>query len=314
MTEEKAKILIVDDDEFNVDILEQILPPEGYDTISVRSGKEAIEAVKNLNVDLVLLDIMMPDMNGYEVCKIIKTDKKISYIPVIMLTAKKEHSDKIQGLDIGADDYVTKPFHKEELLARIKAMLRIKSIQTRFETISVTDELTMLYNRRYLFQRLDEELSRAKRRKGEFSIIMIDIDHFKKINDTYGHQFGDFVLKNLANIFKSLVRKEDVVARFGGEEFVIICPDESEEGALILAERIRKESQTYTFVSIGNSTHLTISLGIASFTEGSSNDSVDDLIKKVDEALYAAKKAGRNRTVKYSSISNTSKKDNSKNN
>jgi len=307
MTEEKAKILIVDDDEFNVDILEQSLNLEGYDTISVRSGKEAIEAVKNLNVDLVLLDIMMPDMNGYEVCKIIKSDKKISYIPVIMLTAKKDRSDKVQGLDIGADDYVTKPFHKEELVARIRAMLRIKNIQTRLETISVTDELTMLYNRRYLFQRLDEELSRAKRRKGEFSIIMIDIDHFKKINDTYGHQFGDFVLKNLANIFRSLVRKEDIVARFGGEEFVIICPDESEDGAFILAERIRKEAQTYTFVSTGNSTHLTISLGIASFMEGGSNDSVDDLIKKVDEALYTAKKAGRNKTVKYSSISNTIK-------
>ncbi len=300
--EEKSTVLIVDDDEFNIDILEQMLSMEGYDIISVKSGKEALESVKQLNIDLILLDIMMPDMDGYEVCKAIKSDKDRSYIPIIMLTAKKDVTDKLQGFDIGADDYITKPFHKEELIARVKSMIRIKNIQTRFEKISVTDELTDLYNRRYLFQRLEEELSRAKRREGEFSIIMIDIDHFKNINDSYGHQYGDFVLKNLAKIFKSLVRQEDIIARFGGEEFVIICPDESEKGAFTLAERIRNQVLSYTFASSGISTHISISLGVASFTKKDIDSTIDDLIKKADEALYAAKDAGRNKTIKYSTI------------
>lgn len=299
------RILAVDDQAQNILFLKKHLNFENCEIDGALSGEECIKLVQDNDYDLILLDILMPGMSGYEVCKIIKEDEKKKDVPVIFLTAKSEVESRIEGLDTGAVDYIIKPFHLEELRARVRAALRIKKVYDELkekavflEEKAMTDELTSLYNRRYIKQRLIEELARAKRFKTSISCLILDVDQFKSINDTYGHLQGDLILKEFAAVVKSLMRSIDIVGRYGGEEFVVILLQTDIEGAKILAEKIRKSVENYNFPGPTEAIKLTTSIGIASFIEEEIEDA-DALFYMADHALYKAKEMGRNRVISW---------------
>ncbi|MBU1863066.1 MAG: diguanylate cyclase [Candidatus Omnitrophica bacterium] len=294
-----AKILAVDDQEDNLELLSQILEDEDYNVAVARNGKEALEKAGSELPDVILLDINMPEMDGYEVCNRLKQNEKTKDIPVIFLTANTAEQSVVKGLDLGAYDYVTKPFNEKELLARISVMVRIRASEKKMETIAVTDSLTGLYNRRFLYQRFGEEIERARRNATALSCMMIDIDFFKKINDTYGHDVGDFVLKKLADILRTNVRGYDAIVRFGGEEFMVLFPGTTPEQAVEIGKKIRKEVEGCEFKKEEIQLNTSISIGVFGCVGTEVFNDVEKYIKCADEALYAAKNAGRNRVVMY---------------
>lgn len=194
------KILIVDDDVDIVEVVKVRLAAEGYEVLTASNGKEALRMLEKESPDLIILDVMMPEMDGFETCKRIKSQKDKGYLPIIMLTVSDRPDERVKGLDLGASDYITKPYEADEFMARIRAGLRAKREYDRILQMAEKDSLTGLYNRRSLDMRLSEEFSRAQRYTREFSLIMLDIDHFKAVNDTYGHQMGDAVLKQAADL------------------------------------------------------------------------------------------------------------------
>jgi two-component system, cell cycle response regulator len=304
-----AKILVVDDDaslrQTAVDTLEGL----GYAIETASDGVEAIEKIRADPPDLILLDIMMPKMNGLEVCRIVKSFAVESFIPIILVTVKSDIASKVTGLKAGADDYLTKPYNPLELRARVSSMLRIKAIQDKIdgkrrelESLSVTDDLTGLHNYRALQQRLRDEFLRAQRYNDPLSLLMIDIDHFKEVNDKYGHQFGDFVLHELAKVLVAAVRETDFVARYGGEEFLVLLPQTHFSGSLPVAERIWRGVAQKSFSDGKLSTRITVSSGV-SFFPNKSVATVDELISSSDQALYQAKREGRNRICIHQHVS-----------
>ncbi len=301
-------ILVVDDVPVNIQLLSTYLSSEGYNIITARSGEEAVNMVGKHHPDLVLLDVMMPKMNGYQVCEIIKADEETNFIPVIMVTALKEVEDKIKGMNAGADDFISKPFNKLELLVRVRSLLRIKyfhdelidknielqKTKEKLRQLSITDGLTGLYNYRYFKEQLMQELNRARRHNLSVSLIMMDIDHFKYYNDTNGHPAGDLVIKNIAGLLKENIRNIDVAARYGGEEFALVLTETNKESAGIVAEKIRKLIKDYSFdreesQPIGK---ITISTGVATFPADAQD--FKSLVNMADKRLYRAKQAGRN--------------------
>jgi diguanylate cyclase (GGDEF)-like protein len=224
-------------------------------------------------------------------------------VPVIILTARETRELKIKGLEQGASDYVTKPFDPGELVARVKVQLKLKLLQDELKRsnemlkeLSNTDPLTQLFNRRYMMEVLDREIQRTARKGSPLSVLLMDIDHFKKVNDTYGHQLGDVVLVDLANIIKKHLRTYDVAARYGGEEFVAILPETPLNEAVAVAERIRIGTQKTVFPDKLQTLKITVSVGVATYPMPGL-DSVDDLIRIADEGLYRAKAEGRNRVI-----------------
>lgn len=286
--EERATILIVDDVPEMARMVQVLLEHSGFSTIVACSGLEALELLNHRSVDLVLLDIMMPGFDGYEVLKVMKEEERFRHLPVILLTAKDMVRDKVEGLKLGADDYITKPFNNEELLARIRVQLRIQQIRRKLTQEAITDELTGLYNHRHFYRVLQSEVNRATRYRRHLSLIMLDIDRFKHYNDQWGHLAGDEALRELAEVLRKNARDVDVVARYGGEEFTIILPETSLEQAGIQAERVRSAVERYPFQG-----RLTVSLGVATFVEGM--EKAEELVQEADRALYRAKAGGRNR-------------------
>jgi len=307
-TKKRRKILVVDDAPVNVQLLVTYLEAEGYDVISAANGGEAVKQVRCEKPDLVLLDVMMPLLDGFEVCKILKSDNVTKFTPVIMVTALNEIKDKVKGMDSGADDYLSKPFNKMELLARVRSLLRIKDLNDQLnEKVdeleeakellrqqAITDGLTGLFNYRHFKEQLLMELNRAQRHNTHVSLIMLDIDYFKHYNDTNGHPAGDMVLKELAELLKVNVRKIDLAARYGGEEFVLVLMETNKESARFVAEKIRRlvEEHPFAFEEKQPNGKLTISTGVATFPEDEKD--FDGLVKVADERLYLAKQAGRN--------------------
>jgi diguanylate cyclase (GGDEF)-like protein len=301
-------VLVVDDVPVNIQLLTTYLSAEGYQVISARDGQKAIEQVQTTHPDLVLLDVMMPALNGFEVCRLIKSDPKTKFIPVIMVTALNELSDKIKGIDSGADEFLTKPFHKLELLARVRSLLKQKELhdelqekvaelekaRAELQQLAITDGLTGLFNYRHFKEQLEHELSRAHRHSLHLSLIMTDIDHFKHYNDTNGHPAGDDVLRGIGSLLKSNIRNIDIAARYGGEEFALILPDASKEAAKVVADKIRRlvEIQEFEFEELQPKGKLTISTGVSTYPEDG-NDA-DHLVQVADKRLYLAKQAGRN--------------------
>ncbi|MFQ5677437.1 MAG: diguanylate cyclase, partial [bacterium] len=289
-------------------LLKTYLSAEGYDVISARDGEEGMQKVNAEHPDLVLLDVMMPKMNGFEVCKAIKGDETTKYIPVILVTALNELEDKIKGMDAGADDFLSKPFNKLELLVRVRSLLRIKYLHDELQDkvielqktkeelrqLAITDGLTGLYNYRYFKEQLQQELNRARRHNLNISLVMIDIDHFKHYNDTNGHPAGDEVLKSIARLLKNNIRNIDFAARYGGEEFSLILIETDKSSAGFVAEKIRKlvEENPFEFEDAQPSGKLTISTGVATFPED--GEGFADLVTRADQRLYLAKEAGRN--------------------
>src|SRR4051812_33568273 len=251
---ETALILVVDDHEDNIEVLRARLEAWGYQTSSASNGHEALKQVVERTPDLILLDVMMPEISGIEVARKIKGDPNLPFIPIIMQTALDSTENKVEGLEAGADDYITKPIDFAELKARLRSMLRIKRLQEALEErerellemnerlrhMSQTDALTGLDNRRHLNERIEEMFAHAMRLKEPFAIVMSDLDKFKSVNDTYGHQAGDEVLKQFAKILKDEAREIDRVGRYGGEEFMLLLPGATIEAASKFAERVRK--------------------------------------------------------------------------
>jgi len=290
------KILIVDDDQ---DILDLVVAMFGttLSVVTARSGKEGLEMAIQESPDLILLDVKMPDMNGYEVCRELKSSAETENIPVIFLTARTGPEDELTGLDMGAIDYIAKPIIPQIVEVRIRNHLSQKRHRDKLEFMSAVDALTGVANRRRFDEYLDQEWRRGNRNEYPLSLLMIDIDHFKSYNDTYGHQQGDECLRNVAHeIQQHLRRPSDMVARYGGEEFSIILPDTPLDAALALADRIRSGVENLNIEHSGSETygHITISVGAA--TKVPTDDhSMISFIEAADKNLYTSKNGGRNR-------------------
>ncbi len=294
----KPMILVVDDVPTNVQILAEAL--HGLYRIKVASnGNDALDiAQREPHPDLILLDVMMPEMDGFEVCRRLKADLRTQKIPVIFATAMSSMSDEEQGLNLGAVDYITKPFVIPIAKARIRNHIRLKQQADRLEALSLLDALTDIPNRRRYDESLASEWARAKRDRTPLSLIMIDIDHFKEYNDYYGHGAGDVCLQRVATeLVEGVVRPGDVVARYGGEEFVVILPDTDKDAAGQIAERLREsiEKLNLAHAYSGTKSVITISAGVATQTELGECFSSRMLHDSADKALYMAKAGGRNR-------------------
>jgi diguanylate cyclase (GGDEF)-like protein len=304
---EKARVLLVEDNRAEANLTQKSLEKAGYEVIWVMEGTQAIKAAKTERVDCILLDLILPDINGTEVCRWLKKNEDTVGIPIIMLTVKKTTQDKVTGLQAGADDYLPKPYSEIELNARIYACLRNKNLQDelrkrntellnmleRVEVMAATDSLTELFNRRHFESIVEQEYTRTSRYGSPLTCLMIDIDYFKKVNDEHGHRAGDHVLREMAGIIKDNIREVDTAARWGGEEFVILLPQTNIQSAMRPARRILEQSGRHAFAD-SSKVHITVSIGIAHAPDPHITTG-EQLIDASDLAMYAAKETGRNR-------------------
>ena len=297
-----ANILAVDDTPANLQMLAAMLKDRGHKVRPVPSGKLALLAARRDPPDLILLDINMPEMNGYEVCQYLKADEQLKGIPVIFISALTEPLDKVKAFVMGGVDYITKPFQVEELHARVETHLTLRRLQieleetnkrlakanSRLELLAVTDGLTGLKNHRAFQEKLLEEVGRVARHPVSLSLLLLDVDHFKQFNDTFGHPAGDGVLTGVARLLEENSRATDFVARYGGEEFVILMPNTDQPGSLVLAEKVRKSVER----SDWRDRPITVSIGVT--TMATANGDGMALVKEADAAMYHSKKNGRN--------------------
>ena len=296
----KRRILVVDDDSISAQMLKYLLQEE-YDVIVSDNGQAALSiAQSDPQPDLILLDVQMPDLSGYDVCRKLRDEVATKKIPVIFITGKDSESDEMAGFEAGAVDYVTKPFHPVLIKARMRIHLELKNQRDILENISALDGLTGIANRRRFDDSLLVAVAYASRNSFPLSLIMIDIDNFKLFNDNYGHYDGDICLVKVARAIEgNVMRQTDTAARYGGEEFACILPAAKHGDALALAERIRRDvlalkiPHEYSDVS----EYITISLGVATVFAYDNNGVAQKLIVAADRAMYAAKDGGRNRVV-----------------
>jgi len=296
----KYNVLIVDDEITNLVTLTDILEPE-YDIAALRDSLDVIETVRSDMPDLILLDIIMPNMNGFDVLKLLKKSKMTRDIPVIIITGLDDIETEEKGLVLGAADYIAKPFHAPIVKLRVRNQIKILDQFHTILRLSMHDPLTGLPNRRNFETRMSYEWSRAQREQTPLSILMIDIDHFKMYNDTFGHQQGDMALVTVVSTFAQVLKRPgDFAVRWGGEEFIILLPNTDSTGAQEVAEQLRKsvEEAEVPGKQISN---LTISIGVNTWTYGQES-SIDELIQNADTALYEAKHNGRNRVQPYGDI------------
>lgn len=307
----QARILVVDDNIDNAEIIATRLRYRGYSIIEAGTGQAALDSVHEHVPDLVLLDIMLPDIDGFEVSRRIKGDTDLPFIPIILVTARDSTEDKVKGFEAGADDYLTKPINFSELEARVRSMLRIKKLQDELEEknrelrrLSVSDGLTGLYNHRHIHGLLRDEFERSGRTGAPLTVAMFDLDLFKSVNDTWGHPAGDSVLVQLAGILRVSARDVDRLGRYGGEEFLAILPATDADGGAVFVERVRHAVENREFdIGTTQPISMTISAGVATYPHERIGD-VESLIREADRALYAAKAAGRNRTIRFDEMSN----------
>lgn len=289
-----TNILIIDDDILSVKALTYILENEGYLVTSINNGSEAFSMACDIKPDVILLDIILPGIDGFDICRLLKSDSELEGIPIIMITSKTDGYDLKRALELGAFDYIKKPIDSIETIARIQSALRFSQSQNRLREMATRDGLTGLYNHALLVELLDKELEKKKRKNGDLAFCMLDIDYFKKVNDTYGHLMGDKVLKDVSGILISMTRASDVIGRYGGEEFGIILPDIGKGNVIKLCERIRTKIEEFEFNLNGVYIRATISIGIY-HNSSIRNIGSSEIIKNADEALYIAKHSGRNR-------------------
>ncbi|MGD9368840.1 MAG: diguanylate cyclase [Desulfobacteraceae bacterium] len=298
-------ILVVDDDVVSRTVVEMHLLKAGFTVLTAANGSNALEQFDQQFFPIVLTDWMMPEIDGPQLCRLIREKKTDGYVFIILITARDSKTDIVSGLESGADDYLTKPIHSAELIARINTGIRIlkleqslKKANEEIRLLSITDPLTGCYNRSYLNEHLPHELRRAQRYSHQLSVILADIDHFKKVNDTYGHQAGDDVLKAFSRCIGRQVRKKiDWVVRYGGEEFMIVLPETNCFGADSMANRLRCAVEKKK-ISFGDAAiQITASFGgtCVAFEDKSMDDvTMDQLIYRADEKLYQSKENGRN--------------------
>ena len=294
-------ILVADDSPVYRKLLEHSLSHEDYAILFAKNGREAMDLFTKHRPAVVITDWTMPDISGLELCQRIRRDSKDSYVHVILLTSNADKEEVVEGLAAGADDYLTKPFHSGELQARVRVGRRIvelhRQVQEKnrqLQEMALTDPLTGLPNRRAIDEWANRELEAAARHDFAFWVVIADLDHFKKINDTYGHDAGDVVLKNFANILKSNTRRSNMCGRLGGEEFLALLTHAERDDVAKAIERIRRKFELQEFAFEGRACPATASFGIAGF-KGASAPDLRQLVARADEALYAAKCNGRNR-------------------
>ncbi|WP_416671720.1 GGDEF domain-containing response regulator [Egbenema bharatensis] len=326
----KANILVVDDTLANVQLLSHMLAEYGYKVRKVLSGPMALMGIQTAPPDLIILDVNMPEMNGYEVCQQIKANEATQNIPVIFISALDEVTDKIKAFAAGGVDYITKPFQVAEVLVRVEHQLMLRDLQQQLreqnvllqrkiyehertlheleqakaalqeanfelQRLAIVDDLTQVANRRHFYHHLTQEWQRLMREQATLSLLLCDVDHFKLYNDAYGHQAGDRCLQQVAQAIQSAAqRPSDLVARYGGEEFAVILPATQIEGAIYIAQKmqanLRQKQMVHPHSSVGD--FVTLSIGIA-WTIPSATQSPDHLVAMADQSLYAAKKQGR---------------------
>ncbi len=303
-----SKILIIDDSRLITQFGKSILTGKGLEVLTAESGEMGLELAVQEQPDLILLDVILPGMDGYQICEQLKKTDKSKDIPVIMLTSKAEPADKIKGLVLGAVDYVAKPFDAGELIARVNTHLRIKELyealqerNRKLQEMANRDGLTNLYNHRFFHEHLSREMDRVRRYGGTITCVISDIDFFKRVNDTYGHQIGDIILKEAAQILEKGIRESDLAARYGGEEFGLVLLQIESQAALLVCERIRAQIAARPFTAVNPPLHVTASFGIASFPSTGIEEE-KDLVEAADLALYKAKEGGRNRVVLFEAI------------
>ncbi len=285
------KVLIIDDDKNMLAIAAARLRAEELDVICAPSGEAGLAMAAQHKPDVIVLDVNMPGLSGFDVCRKLKDDDDLRMIPVIFLTAMDDTPAKVQGLELGAVDYVTKPFDAFELRARVHAALRTKQLEDMLIECAMLDPLTGLPNRRALLQRGKAEWARCQRKESIFSFIMVDVDRFKNVNDRFGHAAGDRALNAIAEAISSQCRQTDMPCRYGGEEFGILAPAESAQAAMALAQRCCQAVERIRLPHPGQDVRVTVSLGVADSIHA---DSLDDVIEQADNAMYRAKDAGRN--------------------
>lgn len=301
-----AKILVVDDIEDNRKLLELDLQDDDHEVLLAGSGEEALEIAVAQQPDLMLLDQNMPGMSGNQVLRKMRDDEQLKEIPVIVVTANDLDDEVIEALDLGANDYVTKPYSYPVLSARMRTSLRLKRSQDslrrankRLEIMATTDALTGLYNRRHFLELAGKELAKAKRFERSLTVAMIDIDHFKKINDEHGHDVGDRVLVEISKRFKAAFRETDIIGRLGGEEFGVCMSDTDHEGAFTSVERVRKAicGEAFLISRFRPQENLDVTASIGYSTYAETDKDVAAILRRADHALYKAKRDGRNRAV-----------------
>jgi diguanylate cyclase (GGDEF)-like protein len=297
-------ILVVDDRESNRHLLREMLESAGHSVLCATDGAQTIELAVRGRPDLILLDVKMPGMDGYEVCVKLQALAETATIPIVFVTANyAEEQDMIHGLEIGAYDYLIKPISRSVLLARVGVMLRIRRSEERVRQLSIIDEFTGLFSKNYVVRRLEEEMQGAQRRDSLLTVTMVDLDDFKRCNDTFGHQFGDEVLKRVSSTLKTNLRPYDSVGRYGGEEFLIVQPELTETEAVAMVGRLKNRVAEERFYGEGRELRVTFSAGIA---EWDRRLKTEELIRSADYALYAAKHAGKDQTVCYSQMNGAS--------
>lgn len=291
-----ACVLAIDDSQDVLDLLAVRLRPEGLVLVTGKSYEEGLALATQLRPDLILLDVDMPEHSGLDLCRRLKEETATRNIPVIFLTGSDDVNTKVHGFDLGAVDYVTKPFHPAELRARVRSALRMKRAQDMLTQKAQVDALTGLRNRAYMDERLAAEIKGAARSGRPLSLVMIDLDHFKSLNDGYGHPFGDLVLQRVGDFLPRSIRPCDVACRYGGEELAIILADTPIAGAYTVAERIREQVRALALAPRGKPVVVTASLGIAELGDVEQTDGEvrpGTLIAAADAALYVAKREGR---------------------
>ncbi|MHB1843755.1 MAG: diguanylate cyclase [Deltaproteobacteria bacterium] len=299
----KGRILMVEDDPFAARMMEGILSLAGYETIWRQDGAAAFAFFDTDIPDLVLIDVQLPGMDGFELCRRLRARSVLEIVPILFVSARSDVEQRIAGLSAGGNDYLVKPFDPRELVARVSTHLqRLESLRE----LAVRDGLTHCYNHKFFKARLGEELARAHRHKNPLSVALLDIDFFKQVNDTHGHLVGDRVLAQLASLVSTSVRSIDLVARYGGEEFALLLPETEAAEAAVLAARIRERVERHPFgggapepAAAPAPLKVTVSIGVAQTV---APDAPDQFLARVDGALYSAKEHGRNRVVVASPV------------
>jgi len=294
------RVVVVDDDAAIRRLVSLFLKRSGYEVREFATGEEARTALPATPWDLAILDRRLPDLDGLVLCHELKSNPELRNRYVIMLTGEADQEDKVQGLDLGADDYITKPFQPPELLARIRAGKRIIDLQKelmetnrRLELLSITDGLTKLYNHRYFQDELLRAFDESQRYQRPLSLAMVDIDFFKKVNDTYGHAVGDEVLKAVSRMFQQSIRSTDLAARYGGEEFAVMMPETELQDAITFAEKIRSLVESAEVPTAAGPLRITVSIGVSTVPHTRIR-TAHEVVVAADRALYRAKKNGRN--------------------
>jgi two-component system, cell cycle response regulator len=293
-----SKILVVEDTQKDFDSLKVALEKEKFTIVRSEDGKALLALMEKELPDLIILDLVLPETDGFELCSIIRSEERFLNIPILFFTSSMSMDNKLLGLQLGASDFLSKDCDPRELVIRIKNLLYSKKRFDEVVKLSVVDSLTHVYNRRYFQHRLRDEFERGRRYDRDFCCLIIDVDKFKEVNDTLGHPIGDKVLKSIADILRTNIRAADILCRYGGDEFGLLLPETNFQGAYVTAERVRSKVEKTNLATAEQPVFISLSCGISSLVEGGAVG-IDELVTQADVALYKAKKAGRNQISFY---------------